>query len=372
MKKTDNKNHQSLPIFGIDASRWSDRRVQGKDTATGVEIYCRGVIKSLIDASRGEKIFLQLYTPKLIDGLPVDIQKIIPGRRFWTLWHLSQELRNNPPDFFYTPGYFIPDTAPTNSFATIHDVKYKSFPDKYRLWEKLWQNYTTKKNIKNSKKIVTVSEESKREIIKFYKINPDNIQVIPIGYDRWIFGGSHSYPRNNTILFVGRIEKKKSIDILIKAFAEFSKTHTDWILQLAGKPGFGYEDFVTLAKDLRISDKIKFLGYIDDEKKRELFLRAGIFAHPGHSEGSSIPLFEAWDAETPSIVSDSKVMKEVGGDAVSYFQTGNFEDLAKKINELSNNENLAKKITANGIKKLADMGLQNSGRKMFGLMTGKL
>ena len=354
-------------IIGIDASRWSDYRAQSQGQATGVEIYCRGVILSLIEAAREQQIGVRLYTPVRIVDLPIAIQKIIPGRRLWTLVHLARELKSNPPDIFYTPGYFIPSTAPINSFATVHDVKFKSQPNRYHFKERLWLDFTTKKNLQNARAVITISTESKNEIIEYYHIDPAKIALIPIGYKRWIFGDD-LMTRNKTVFFVGRIEKKKSIDVLIKAFAVFAKSHTDWRLLLAGKPGFGYDDFIALARDLNLADKVEFLGYIDDEQKRQQIKSAGIFVHPGQSEGSSIPLFESWDACTPAIVSDSEVMKEIGSKATLYFHAGDSDDLAVKMNELAEDKKLATNLSAEGLKILETMNWHSSGREMIKLM----
>lgn len=352
--------------LGIDASRWTDPRFPGKNQATGVEVYCRGVIKSLVEAAETRRISLRLYTPELITDLPPVIQRVVPGRRLWTLWYLARELRNNPPDVFYTPGYFIPPFAPKKSFATIHDVKFKSTPGNYRLKERIWQNFSAKQNLSKSEKIITVSEESKSEIVKFYGVDPKKIIVVPIGYDRWIFG-DNCLDREKTVLFVGRIEKKKSIDILIKAFAEFSRLHADWKLQLAGRPGFGIEYFHELVDELKISDQVDFLGFVDDNQKKELFLHAGMFVHPGAAEGSAIPLFEAWDAGTPAIVSDSSVMKEVGKDGAQYFQAGDSGDLATKMRELANNSVVAAQTKVAGLKYLDEMSWKKSGQRILNL-----
>ena len=89
---------------------------------------------------------------------------------------------------------------------------------------------------------------------------------MPIGYDRKE-NLNLNLARENKIVFIGRIEKKKSPELLIEAFAGFLSNHADWQLVLAGKPGFGFIEIQQLIAKLDLTDNVVLPGYISEEEK---------------------------------------------------------------------------------------------------------
>ncbi|KKR31293.1 MAG: Glycosyl transferase, group 1, partial [Candidatus Falkowbacteria bacterium GW2011_GWF2_39_8] len=359
IKKIVRNNDPKKPIIGIDASRWEDPRYPGQEKRTGVEVYSKYLIESLIPQINQDKFRIRIYTPRTITDLPLEIQKVIPGQKKWTKKFLTQELKHSPIDYFFTPSYFIPKNAPENSYVTVHDVIFKASPKRYSAWERIKQNYAVKQNIKRAKKIITVSEYSKNEISKYFNIQKENIVVAPIGHNQWTDIEKNN-ERDKSILFIGRIEKKKSIDLLISAFYQFQKNKPEWRLILAGKPGFGIDDTKKLIDRLGIQDKVQLLGYVSEETKKNLLTSSSIYAHPSSNEGSCIPLFEAWDAEIPAIVSDSEILKEVGKAGALFFKAGEEKDLLDKLNLLAEDMALRKALIEKGRTLIKNMGWQKT------------
>src|SRR3989339_986070 len=118
------------------------------------------------------------------------------------------------------------------------------------------QDTAAKLNIKRAEKIFTVSEFSKKEIVKHYGLAGEKIVCVPMGYSR---NNQYSilnnqYLKNKSIIYIGRIEKKKSVDILVEAFNEFSYSYPDWKLVLAGRDGYGAEEIKHLVVDIKLSE----------------------------------------------------------------------------------------------------------------------
>ena len=349
-KNIINKNNPNIPVLGIDASRWEDPRFSGEQRRTGVEVYSKNIISELIKLALNKKLQIRVYTPRTIQSLPLDMQKVIPYGKNWTRKKLNQELFNSPPKYFFTPSYYIPKNAPKKSFAVVHDVIFKSNPEKYSFKERLIQNYTTKLNIKRAKKIFTVSENSRDEIIKYYNLPENMVVYAPMGYvsDVGFRMSDFGCRKSKSILYIGRIEKKKSVDVLIKAFGEFSQNNPEWKLILAGANGYGADEIKTLIKKLNLQGKIEMLGFVSEEKKQKLLKTSSIFVHPGTLEGSSISLLEAFDFQIPAIVADIKIMKELGENAALFFKPDDSYDLSIKINELARNQKLAEDLIEKG------------------------
>jgi len=364
MEKIIKENDPSIPVLGIDASRYEDPRFPGKGKRTGVEVYAKSLIDNLISAAREKSVRLRLYAPYPLKELPDEIQKVIPAESEWTRKALARELKSSPPKYFFTPAYYIPANAPKNSFATVHDVVFKSEPKKYSLSERLAQNYALGQNLKRAKKIITISGHSKNEIVRLCRVTPEKIIVVPMAYEPQK-DIDRAQPRKKQIIFIGRIEKKKSIDILIRAFYEFRKTHDDWKLILAGKPGYGYDGTIKLIKEYALGDAVRLPGFISEEEKWRLLTESALFVHPSASEGSAIPLFEAWDAQTPAIASDIPVMREVAKQAASLFEKDNARDLFDKISELAANKSLQVFLNKKGNENLKSLSWKKAAEEVL-------
>lgn len=372
MKKIIKGNDSSIPILGIDASRWEDPHFPGEEKRTGAEVVAKNIIESLVPAAQKSGLRTRVYTPRMIKEIPAEIQKIIPAQKQWTRKALAKELKYSPADYFFTPSYYIPKNAPKKSFALIHDIIFKTSPRLYSWRERLMQEFALKNNIKRAKNLIVTSEYTKNEIIKNYNLDDsgwnEKIKIARLGYDRKS-DLSRTEEREKSIIYIGRVEKKKSVDVLIKAFLIFKKDHSDWKLNIIGAPGYGYEEIKKTAGNPAEND-INFLGHAPEEKKWELLSRAGIFAHPSANEGSCIPLFEAWDASIPAIVADIPIMSELGETACLYFKPSNEKDLAARLNDLADNKNLKEKLTALGTKKLENTSWKNTAEKILNVMLG--
>lgn len=362
------RNDPAIPLLGIDASRYEDPRYPGEGRRTGVEVYVKNLVDSLVIAAKDYKIRLRLYVPRTMGELPLEIQKVIPGKNKWTRKHLSLELKTSPPEWFFTPGYYIPKKAPDKSFATIHDVIFKSSPKNYTFKERLSQEYAVRKNLSRSKKIITVSENTRSELIRLYHVKPDKISAVPMAYSPQ-FDISRECKRKDQVVYIGRIEKKKSVDILVKAFFLFQKTNPEWKLVLAGKPGHGSNEIVKLIEKFGLKDKVRLPGFISDAEKWELLAESSFLVHPSANEGSCIPLFEAWDARIPAIVTDAPVLKEVAKEAALHFKSYDQEDLALKMNELANSHSLRLFLTGKGAEALKNMSWDASARDILDIIT---
>ncbi|MFA6171865.1 MAG: glycosyltransferase [Patescibacteria group bacterium] len=367
LEKVVSDNNPERPVLGVDASRSENPKYPGEGRRTGVEVYSKNLIDCLIPAAKKAGIRLRLYAPYTLKNLPSEIQKVIPAKRNWTRRALAGELKYSPPDYFFTPAYYIPKNAPKNSFAAIHDVIFKSNPKKYSFFERLAQSYALNRNLKRAKKIISISEYSKSEIIKWCSVPLDRIAVIPMAYTPKK-NLSRNKKRKNQIIFIGRLEKKKSIDILIKAFYEFKKGHAGWNLVLAGKPGYGYDGLLALISRLNLQNQITLTGYLEEEKKWRLLAESAILVHPSADEGSSITLFEAWDARTPAIVADIPVMRENGKDAALFFAPGNKNDLADKMSSLCGNDNMRSSLIEKGTASLYDLSWTKAAEDILGII----
>jgi|GEM_PF-905194 glycosyltransferase involved in cell wall biosynthesis len=370
VKKINNiilKNDPRRKIIGIDASRWEDPRFPGEEKRTGVEVYSSELIKNIFPLILAKGLKPRIYTPRAINALPLDLQKVIPGEHFWSLKHLNNELKYSPPDIFFTPSYFIPRSAPENSFATVHDVIFKTDPGRYSFFQRINQDLAARRNFSRAKKIITVSEFSKKQIIDAYNISPEKIKVVLLGCSNQPVLAKNE-KRENLIVYVGRVEKKKSVDILIKAFLDFQRLKKDWRLEIIGQPGYGFQEIEQIAKISGQQDKILFKGYMSEAEKLSVLAKAKIFTHPSAHEGSCMPLFEAWRSAVPAVVAETDLMKEIGQGAALFFTPGDYRDLSAQLFVLAEDLKISEKLINAGEEKLKNISWEKTAEQTLAVL----
>ncbi|QQR83676.1 glycosyltransferase [Candidatus Peregrinibacteria bacterium] len=198
----------------IDASRYNNT-----DRRTGVENYSYYLINELV-RSHGDDI--TLIAPRSIDlNVP---QIVIPFPRLWTQLRLSWYLLwNRAVCTLFVPSHVIPLITARCTITTVHDVAFKRFPDSYSRWSRWYLDWGVRRAVKKAKAIITPSQATKEDLIRFYKADDAKIQVIPLGFERMndstedarlSQGFAARLPQDlapkSYFLFIGRIETKRT------------------------------------------------------------------------------------------------------------------------------------------------------------------
>lgn len=246
---------------------------------------------------------------------------------------------------------------PDPGIVCIHDVKIKARPQDFSKKFLLWYDLLFKDETKRAREIITVSEFSKKEIEKYYGVDPNRIVVIPnawqhyarIGYDENALE-KYGLLKNSYFFSMCSLEPNKNF----KWIAEEAKRMPDQIFAVAGSinkivfaDGLGFE----------CPKNMKLLGYVSDEEAKTLMRDCKAFLFPTFYEGFGIPPLEAISAGCKCIVvSDTPVMHEVFKDSVNYIDPNRTETLTLK-NNISNSQILEKyswEKSAKKVKKLIE------------------
>ncbi len=316
-------------IIGIDASR------ANSEQRTGVENYAFFVIQALMQELGDDEV--RLYTREHLNdswgALPERWSSRVlhmPFGRFWTQLRLSWEMFVRRPDVLFVPAHVMPLVSPKKTVVVIHDVAPMRFPESYSWFEKWYGIWSTRFALKRASTVVVPSEFTKQELVEFFpEAARAEIVVIPEAYDAQRFhpevevgdvldtyGVTKPY-----VFFVGRIEEKKNVAQLVKAFEKL-KEEKDIQLVLAGKPGFGYEVVAGAIAQSQYKDDILELGFVPDEDLPALYKDAEVFSFATQYEGFGIPVLEALAVGTPVVVQAGGAAQEVGGDAVIAVEDG--------------------------------------------------
>lgn len=343
-------------VIGVDASR---SNVAQK---TGTEYYSQEIIKNLAKIATAK---LRLYSKTPLTYLTKSDNlefKVMPFPKLWSQIRLSWELMQNQPDVLFEPAHTIPIIHPKKIVTTLHDVGFRYFPELYTPLERIYHNWSMAFAVRHATEIIAISEATKKDIIKFYKADPKRITVIYHGYDKDKFvpkKGEAPEPiekLGDYIYFIGRLEAKKNITTLVKAFGKMRSDHPELTtkLVLAGRPGYLYEEIQDEINKLdeKVRRDIVQPGYIPDEIMAEYLKFAKVFAFPSKFEGFGMPLVEAMACEVPVVASNCTSIPEICGDAALLHKTEDSVELSQMLHEALTNQKTRDRLVASGKKRL--------------------
>ena len=355
-------------IIGIDATR------ANKPQKTGVEWYSYHLIREL--AQLPSRHILRLYfrnTPE--EGLqnlgPNVTYRILrwPLPYLWTQMRLSWEMLIHPPDLLFIPAQIIPLIHPARTITTIHDVAFKPYPDSYRLRSRLYLDFAARL-ARRLPMILTISEFSRQEIHAYYAIPLASIVVTPLG-----FAHDESKPapiapakfgvREPYLLYIGRLERKKNVSVIVKSFNLIKKEKwgRNFQLILAGVKGHGWEAIERLIRSSAFREDIKIIGWITEAEKHSLLERATAFILLSAYEGFGLPLLEAMASRTPVIASDQAALPEIAGSAAYLVPRGSSKAVRDALKDIIHNAAVRNQLITAGEKRVRDFTWRKTAEK---------
>ncbi|MDD3036230.1 MAG: glycosyltransferase family 1 protein, partial [Candidatus Saccharimonadaceae bacterium] len=260
--------------------------------------------------------------------------------------------------------YVIPPGVKGRKVTIVYDMAYKAYPETVRKRTKDMLDIALKKSCKRADKIITISEFSKREIIKYLGIKEDKIVVMPCGVNYSLYHNAYTEEevsvvtakydiKNKYLLYLGTLEPRKNINRLIQAYALIKNTVPDLPkLVLAGRKGWMYDNIFEIVKELKLEKDIIFTGYVDEKHTPILMKGAEIFLFPSLYEGFGMPPLEAMACGTPVLVSNVASLPEVVGDAGVLVDPLSTQSIRDGLELLLKNNELRIELSRKGLERV--------------------
>src|SRR4051812_27060943 len=277
------------PTIGIDASRavLSQR--------TGTEHYSASLLRAIAELPEARERHIILYAnvsnpQSAIRNLQFDLPaawqvRAIPFPRLWTHVRLSWEMLTRPPRTLFVPSHVVPLWHPRRTVVTIHDLGYLEYPQTHTRISRFYLHLSTWFSVHVARRVIAISEATKRDLIKHYKIKPGKIEVIYHGRDP-IFtpvtdeGKIGLTPAKYGItqpycIHVGTLQPRKNLGILVEAWDLLrARMESPPQLLLAGKRGWLYDSLLQSVQESNLSDLIKFADYVERDDLPTLYSAA--------------------------------------------------------------------------------------------------
>jgi len=332
-------------ILGFDAKRFFHNK-------TGLGNYSRDLIRILAHYHPENSYLLYNPKPKKIDRVPIDGKIIIEhlpdskkGRRLSSLWRLffvSAQIKKDKVGIYHGLSGEIPiglHKSGVKTLVTIHDLIFMRYPNLYSYFDRKIHYYKFKYAAHKADLVIAISEQTKKDIVTYLKINPDKIKVIHQGcapvFKEAISSEFIELTRakyqlpTEFILNVGTIEKRKNVLSVIKAIKEI-----DIQLVIIGKKTAYFTEINKYISENNLENKVIFLENLELKELAAIYRMASIFLYPSIFEGFGIPIIEALYSKTPVITSKGGCFAEAGGENSIYIDAHNTMELRIELENL--------------------------------------
>lgn len=360
-----------VPRFGFDE--------QGIPNRVGSSEFCFQLIKNLhvID----EKNEYTIYLPSAPTAdMPKENKnwkyEIVPNTKLWTIFGLSKALKKADLDVFFSPTHYSPLFSNIPQVISVLDVSYKYFPEMFPKVDLLKLSIWGKYSLKKAKKIITISNSSKNDIINEYKVNPSKVSVVYLGIKeleaskmtKKEFIDKYNLDKPY-ILFVGTIQPRKNVAKLIEAFSKVKKS--DLELVIVGRKGWDYEETLAAPKKFNVSPRVKFFENVSNEELPLFYENAKLFVLPSLYEGFGLPILEAMRFGCPVITSNISSLPEAGGDAAKYFDPNSADDIAEKIDMVLSDSSTKDSMVKKGYEQIKKFSWEKSAKEVLAILEGE-
>ena len=337
----------------------------------GTRIYIKNVLDHLGELKQNSDSFFIYLKGKLNGNLQFTMHPNYTIRKsesplFWTQLRLPRELKKDRPDVLWMPLQTIPFMLSSNikTVVTIHDLAFKMFRDHFPVKDHLLLTIFTGHAIRTAARIIAVSENTKKDIMRYYGVDSRKITVVHHGYDRTLFNqeraknisevsrvlAKHKVSKEY-ILYAGAIQPRKNLSTLIKAFDILKRKDgfKNLALVIAGSNAWMHERVHEEAKRAQAKGDIIFTGAYKTEDLPMLMGGAKAFVFPSLYEGFGIPLLEAMACGTAVIAADNSSLPEVGGDAPCYFKAEDVGALVECLERVITDGALREEMVRKGL-----------------------
>ncbi len=295
----------------------------------------------------------------------------------FTHYLLFKEIKRERPEIFFSPSYVLPLKVPkqTKTAVTVHDVSFVSHPEWFSWQNRFLLSFIAKKSAQKTKLIFVPSEFTKNEILKYYRVNPDKILVIPlaaeekfkpVNFDLTIF---KKYGINKKFIFYnGAIFNRRHIPECIKAFVMVANKFPEYQFLISGinytRP---FIDINLLVKRFNSELKRKailYFEYVAEEDLVSLYNAADLFIWLSIYEGFGLPPIEAMACGTPVITSSFGSLKEVTDDAVFFVKDPqNVEEIGTAIEKVLIDKKIREELKEKGLKQAAKFSWEKTAKE---------
>jgi glycosyltransferase involved in cell wall biosynthesis len=319
----------------------------------GTEIYLRSLLAALAEVDERHVYFIYANAETESDLVPASPRfhfvqtgvkaRFRPGRILFEQAGLARLLRRDAIDVLLNPGFTGPVSFGAHSVTVFHDLQHKRHPEFFRWFDRPFWNLLLWASATRSRGLIADSEATAVDLVRYYPQTAGKVAVVPLGVDEKLFRiGERRCPEQHPepyLLTVSTLHPHKNIERLMRAFALFRASRSEFRLVVAGFKGFAARELAVTRRELGLQESVRFTGWIPREDLYSLFEHADACVAPSLFEGFGLPVVEALAAGIPTACSAIAPFEEIAGDAAVRFAPESVEEIAEAMRRITSDEN---------------------------------
>jgi glycosyltransferase involved in cell wall biosynthesis len=342
----------------------------------GVETYIRLLLQGLIDARSAHEFRPYLAFPSAMSRFAwpqTFTPRLVRPYRQWVRIPITLplELIAHPVDVLHVQNV-LPPLYRGRTVATIHDLSFEIVPHTFTLGYRTRLRILVRLTAKRADLIITSSEQSKRDLVRLYRVPAERIRVVHLAHDpAFTQRAARNDPEVRArlgihgpyILFVGRVEPKKNLDKLVRAYALLRRQGRGEKLVICGRRSWLSDPLYELVNRLDLEQHVVFTGYAQDQDLPPLYRGAAAFVFLSQYEGFGLPPIEAMACGVPVISSRAGSLDEVLGHAAASVDPQQPEAVASEIARVIDDAGVRDDLIGRGLARAGDFNYLTTARQ---------
>lgn len=276
-------------------------------------------------------------------------------------------------DLLHAMAFAGPVVTPCPFVVTIYDLSFYHYPDAFRPWNRWYLSLFTALSARRARRVIAISECTKRDVVKLLGVHPDRVDVIYCGVDDTFhplpaadvaqFRRERALP-DRFILFLGTLEPRKNVKKLVQAYGRWRAAESGVPkLVVAGGKGWYYDKIFAEVERLGLTGEVMFPGYVMQQELPLWYNAADLFVYPSRYEGFGLPVLEAMTCGTPVVTTNVASLPEVAGDAALLVSPDDETQLIDAMRRVSSDVSLRQAMVTKGLAHVSDFTWVRTARQ---------
>jgi glycosyltransferase involved in cell wall biosynthesis len=275
---------------------------------------------------------------------------------------------------YHATEHLLPPLEGVPSVLTVHDLIYRLYPEHHKRLNYWYLNAAMPLYVRRADAVITISEASKRDLIRTYGVSPDKVTVIyEAAHARFQPTSSNEQAHvkrayglpERYLLQVGTIEPRKNLVRLLHAFEELRKRGNDIGLVIVGSKGWLFDDLLAEIERSPAKEMVIMPGYVSDDDLPAVYGGSSAAVLASVYEGFGLPILEGMACGAPVVSSRASSLPELGGDAARYFDPYDLSEMTEVIGEVLNDRALADEMSVRGIQQAAGFSWDRAAQETW-------
>ena len=343
---------------------------------SGVGYYTQELLRSLVRLEQPDDYFVFSHQPLSseivapVDGVRFSDRRFCPVRAFYLHALLPGLLDKESPDLVHYTNFLAPIGESRPYVVTVHDMSLERLAGHHPVGKRVYTKRLIPHSARGARLILTNSEFSKWDIVRFLGVEEDRIRVTPLAASESFcptskeerapvlqkYGLGRPY-----FLYVGNIEPRKNLERLLEAFGRVPDESFD--LVFAGNARFRGSQVLRKAAALKLHRRVRFLGYVPRHDIPPLMGGATAFVYPSLLEGFGMPVLEAMACGRPVITSLGSALEEVAGRSALLVDPNRIDQITDALVALAEDDGLRETLARKALDRAADFSWKRTAQE---------